>query len=51
MAKSKKDGGTYTIHDGEPNPFAMSEEEYEKARAGYYKKSSPKYQKMKRGEK
>jgi hypothetical protein len=38
MAKKKKDNAVFTLHDDEPNPFEMSEEEYEKAREEYYKK-------------
>jgi hypothetical protein len=38
MAKKKKNDAIFTLHDDEPNPFEMSAEEYEKARAEYYKK-------------
>jgi hypothetical protein len=38
MAKKKKDDTVFTLYDDEPDPFEMSEEEYEKAREEYYKK-------------
>jgi hypothetical protein len=40
MAKSKKNMPAITLYDDEPNPFAMSEEEYEKASEEYYKKAN-----------
>jgi hypothetical protein len=38
MAKKKKPP-TITLYDDEPNPFAMSEEEYKTAREEYYQKA------------
>jgi hypothetical protein len=38
MSKRKKNEAVFTLYDDEPNPFAMSEEEYEEAREEYDKK-------------
>ncbi|MDR2941186.1 MAG: hypothetical protein LBV17_01150 [Treponema sp.] len=45
MAK-KKEKTVFTLHDDEPDPFAMSEEEYEKAREEYYKKTEAESKKI-----
>jgi hypothetical protein len=46
MAKDKKKPPAITLYDDEPNPFAMSEEEYEKAREEYYKKVEAQHEEM-----
>jgi hypothetical protein len=46
MAKKKEDNVVFTIYDDEPNPFEMSEEEYEKAREEYHRKTEAESKKM-----
>jgi hypothetical protein len=46
MAKSKKKPPAVTLYDDEPNPFEMSEEEYEKAREEYYQKAKTQEEKI-----
>jgi hypothetical protein len=38
MAKQKKDDVVYILHDKEPNPFEMSDEEYARAQEEYNEK-------------
>jgi hypothetical protein len=43
-----KDKAAFILYDDEPNPFAMSEEEYEKARDEYTKKAEAEEKKLDR---
>jgi hypothetical protein len=45
MAKKKKPP-TITLYDDEPNPFAMSEEEYKTAREEYCQKAKAQEEKI-----
>jgi hypothetical protein len=47
MAKKKRDETVYTLYDNEPNPFEMTEEEYEKAREEYNQKTEAESKKLK----
>jgi hypothetical protein len=51
MAKSKKKVPTITLYDDEPNPFAMSAEEYEKAQEEYYQKAKAQEEKIEKWQK
>jgi hypothetical protein len=46
MAKKKKDEVVYVLHDDEPNPFEMREEEYDQAREEYSKKVKAEAEKL-----
>jgi hypothetical protein len=46
MAKAEKKPPTITLYDNEPNPFAMSEEEYKTAREEYSQKAKAQEEKI-----